>query len=289
MSTSPTLPTVGADHCPCRILSPGEPSSHDHLAGVLVDRDDGRRARRRDVDVAFVLPVGRADVDQVAPDDRRGVGEVVRERADLFDHVQLPHDVGVGLAGELLVGDRAVVLAVVAEALQVHAHELGAVADVVRAVADDHRGTGHALERPVVDAAGRQLLVRGLPQELAVGLAEGHDDAAVAGLLGIADQLVVRADQHDAAADDGIAVGLRSELGHPLHVLAGLDVPRRRQALHERDHVALGRAAPHRPVARGRVAGRADAGGEQGRADGDAQPGLESCSHLFAPTFTLSM
>ena len=49
----------------------------------------------------------------------RRVRQVVRIRPDLLEHVELPDDVGVGLAGELLVL-RAVVL-VVAEAVDVEA------------------------------------------------------------------------------------------------------------------------------------------------------------------------
>ena len=60
-----------------------------------------------------------------------------------------------------------------------------------------------------------------------VDFAERHQHAAIAGLLRIAHRFVVRADEHDAAGDDRIAVALRSERRHPLDVLAGLDVPRR--------------------------------------------------------------
>src|SRR5262245_9667563 len=50
------------------------------LASILVEGDDCWRLRRRNVDVAFVLPVRRAHEDQVAPDDRRRVRHVVRVR-----------------------------------------------------------------------------------------------------------------------------------------------------------------------------------------------------------------
>src|SRR5207237_5684372 len=36
----------------------------------------------------------------------------------------------------------------------------------------------------------------------------------------------------------------------PPHVLPGPDVPLERQALHVRDHVAVGRPAPHGPISR---------------------------------------
>ena len=82
---------------------PTELSSHTSLPVVAIDRDDRRRLRRRDVDVALVLAVRGVDEEQVLVDDRRRVGEVVRERADLLHHVEHPDDVGVVLAGELLV------------------------------------------------------------------------------------------------------------------------------------------------------------------------------------------
>ena len=77
-----------------------------------------------------------------------------------------------------------------------------------------------------------------------VVFAERHQHAAIAGLLRIAHRLVVGADQHDAVGDRRIAVRLRAELGDPLHVLPGLDVPRRRQALHRDTMLRLG-VPPH--------------------------------------------
>ena len=46
------------------LLADGVVLPHE-FAGRLVDRDDRRRLRRRDVDVAFVLAVRRADEDQI--------------------------------------------------------------------------------------------------------------------------------------------------------------------------------------------------------------------------------
>ena len=77
----------------------------DQLAGRLVDGDDRRRLRRRHVDVALVLAVRGADVDQVLEHDRRGVRHVVLHHAELVHHVEPPEDVGVGVAGRLLVLD----------------------------------------------------------------------------------------------------------------------------------------------------------------------------------------
>ena len=105
---------------------------------------------------------------------------------------------------------------------------------------------GQSLARP-----DRQLLERRLPEELAGRFAERHDDAAVAGLLGIAQQLVVRADEHDAAADDRVAVASASRARPPTSrscpVLTSHVVGR---PVIGETMLRLGRAAPHRPVGR---------------------------------------
>src|SRR5262249_35775646 len=98
------------------------------------------------------------------------------------------------------------------------------------------------------------LLVRLLPQEFARVFLERHQHAAIASLLRVAQPLVVGAHEHHAAGDDRIAVALRTQVRDPLDVLFRLDVPLDRQALHVRDHVPIGRAAPHRPVACIRIA-----------------------------------
>ena len=142
----------------------------------------------------------------------------------------------------------AAVVGLVAEAVGVDRHQLAAVRHVIDDAVLDQRRRADALERPVVRAPRRQLVVHRLPHELAVRLAERHQDALVALDLGILVALVVGADEDQAVGDDRVAVGLRPELGHPLDVLLRLDVPGRRQPLHAREHVAVGRAAPHRPV-----------------------------------------
>src|SRR5206468_4750574 len=65
-------------------------------------------------------------------------------------------------------------------------------------------------------------------------------------------------------------------VGNPFHVLLRLHVPLDRQALHVRHHVAVGRAAPHRPVA-GAGIGCSE---ERQREQDD--------SHWFATIFRLS-
>ena len=94
------------------------------------------------------------------------------------------------------------------EALDVDTRELGAIGNVIKAVAFDQRRGCDALIRPVVHASGSQFLGRMLPDELAVGFAESHQHAAIARLLGIAQPFVVRADEDHAARDDRIPIGL---------------------------------------------------------------------------------
>ena len=153
------------------------------------------------------------------------------------------------MPGQLFVLDRAVV-GLVVEAVEIGRDHLAAIGHEVGDAVDDERRRGNALERPVVGASRRQLLEGRLPHELAGRFAERHQHAAVARLLGIAHRFVVGADQHHAAGDHRIAVRLRSELGDPLDVLAGLHVPGRRHALERRHHVARRRPTPHGPVGR---------------------------------------
>ena len=220
------------------------------------------RLRRRDVDVALVLAVRCAQIDQVAVDHGRRVRQVVRIRSDFFQHVEAPDHVRVGLALQRLVHEGAVVL-VVAESVDVETEHDATIADVVETLTFDQWGRGDTLVRPIVGATGLELRVRLLPEELAVRFAEGHQHAAVAALLWIAEQFVVGADEHHAFGDDRIAVALRAEVGDPLDVLLRLHVPLGWDVLHVRDLIAIRRSTPHRPV------GRAGIGG--GQANGRAQ------------------
>ena len=179
----------------------------------------------------------------------------MRIRADFLHHVERPDDVGVGHARELLVGDRAVVL-LVAESFDVDGKEHGAIAHVVQRFSLDEGRGGDALIRPVVGASRLELCVGVLPHELAVGLAERHQHTAIARLLGVAQSFVVRPDEHHAAGNDRVPVALRPEIGDPLDVLLRLDVPLARQPFGVGDHVAIGRPAPHRPIARARIGSR---------------------------------
>ena len=204
------------------------------LARLLIERDHRRRPRRRNVHVALVLPIRRPREQQVAVGNRRRVRHVVRRRSHFLDHVVLP--------------DR--LRPAVTIAVRVETRHFAAVGDVVQPIAFHQRRRAHPLERPVQRAPRGQLRVSLLPQEFAVRFAEAHQHTAVARLLRIAHQFVVRPGVNLPARHHRIAVALRTELRHPLHVLLGLQIPRRGNALHHREHVTVGRAAPHGPVAR---------------------------------------
>ena len=213
----------------------------DELAGLLVQGDEAGGVGGGDVVVRLVDAVGRADQQQVAGGGDRAAGHVVLQRAELAHHVERPDDVGFVGRGGRLGGERPVVLAV-EEALGVEADDFAAVGDDPEPVALDQGAVADALLRPVDGPAGGELLGRVLPEELAVGAAEGQQAAQVdvgrvafepAGpVVGGAEDLV--------AGDDRRAVGLRAELGDPADVLGGRLVPRPGLAIEVAD-VPLGR------------------------------------------------
>ncbi len=96
------------------------------FAGVLIERDYGRRQGRGNVHVAFILPVRGADVEQVPLGDWGRTGHVALVDADFLHHVKHPEDVGIGLFGEPLLGDESVTLAA-AEALDIECDNLAAI------------------------------------------------------------------------------------------------------------------------------------------------------------------
>src|SRR5215510_13597961 len=171
----------------------------------------------------------------------------MRLRADLLHHVELPYDVSVELTGELLIFVRSVVLAI-AEALSVEAHHLTSIRDVIKAVTFDERRGAYALKGPIIDAPGSELLVGLLPQKRAVRLTKAHQHTSIAALLRVPHRFIISADVDLPACDYRITVALRAECGDPLDVLLGLEVPTRGHPFLIRDHVPVGRPAPHRPV-----------------------------------------
>src|SRR5262249_19559614 len=113
----------------------------------------------------------------------------------------------------------------------------------------DAGGRADALLGPVVYLAGGELVVGGLPQQLAGLLLEAQHDALVALDLGPEIAAVVGADEDLAARDDRIAVRLRAQRRGPQDVPPGLHVPFGWDAGLIGDHVAVRGPAPHRPVA----------------------------------------
>ena len=65
------------------------------LAGVLVEHDQRRGFRVRHVVVRPLDALGRTDVEQIAVEEDRAVGAVVRRDAQFGGHVVEPEDVGV--------------------------------------------------------------------------------------------------------------------------------------------------------------------------------------------------
>src|SRR5262249_30742345 len=92
-----------------------------------------------------------------------------------------------------------------------------------------------------------------LPEELAVRFAEAHQNAPIAGFLGVAHRFIVGADINLPSGHYGIAIALGAKLRDPFDILLRLDIPGSGDAFHGGKHVAIWSAAPHRPVAAARI------------------------------------
>ena len=95
-----------------------------------------------------------------------------------------------------------------------------AIADVVDSLAVNRRRGADAFLRPVLNSAGGQFVVNGLPEEFAVDFLEAHDDPFVALTIRDRAALVVGADEDLAVADDRTAIGLGAELLDPQDVVS---------------------------------------------------------------------
>ncbi len=107
----------------------------------------------------------------------------MRLRANFLHHVELPNHFAV----------------LAAIALRVEAAYFAAISDVIEPVAFDQRRGADALKRPVIGAAGGQFIVHILPEKLAVGFTEGHQDAFIARDFGIFQAFVVGSDVNCSA------------------------------------------------------------------------------------------
>ena len=149
----------------------------------------------------------------------------------------------------------------VGQAFGVQADDFAPAGDEINAIAFDAGRGEQAKTFPVVHFARGEFGDDQLPEEHAGLFVEAKQDAAVALMLWIARVLIVRADEDLAAGDDDVAVGLRAEAGHPLHIFGGRHVDlfgagfwfarveTVGQSLGWRIHVASGVvAAPARPV-----------------------------------------
>src|SRR5262249_19142669 len=85
----------------------------DHLAGVLVQGQEAWGFGAGDIDVTLIDTVAGDYKEQVAHDQRRGAGEVVREDAQLVNHIELPDLLDLlrlGIAGDIGANDFAAVV-----------------------------------------------------------------------------------------------------------------------------------------------------------------------------------
>ena len=239
------------------------------LAGVLVEGDEARGVGRGQVDVRLIEPVRGVHQQDVARGRNAATAHVVLRHAQLAHHVEHPDDIRLDFGRVLFTGDWSVVFAV-AEAFRVEAAHLAAAGDEPELLALHERRAADPLQRPIVNAAGLELLRRVLPEELSVIDVE-RDQAAEVDFRWVAldpPAGVVGADKRLAAGDDHVAVGLRTEPRHPLDVLraggvplAGAeikiaDIPTRGDVLADRHVVPLGRAEELVPLERRAEGGR---------------------------------
>ena len=207
-------------------VGPRRPVGPQHLAITLVDAQEARGGGVGEIEVPLVDAVARIDEEEIADGSDAAGTHVVLRDTELLHHVEDPDSVRFIGALDLLAGEGAVVLAV-AEALRVEAFHLAAAGDVPEAIPLDVRRAANPLERPVVDAAGRELLTRILPEEAAVVGVEGKETAEIDARWIAPDPAlaVVGADVGLPSGDDRIAVALAAELGHPGNVPACLRLP----------------------------------------------------------------
>ena len=197
------------------------------FSGALVERDQAGGIGGRDVDVRPVLAVGGAGINQIAHNEERTIGGVVRKDAQFIHHVVFPYNVGVvradfgggiARAGDVLGFVHERPLVAFGHAPGAQAHDFTTAGDDIDAVAFDVWGREQAEIFPIVDFARRQFGNDQLPEKSAGLFIETHQDAAVALVLRIARVLVVGADKNFPAGDDDVAVALRADFDGPFDV-----------------------------------------------------------------------
>src|SRR5436190_10474050 len=150
----------------------------------------------------------------------------MREDSEFVHHVILPNNVCVfgaglnfGFAGTdvilAFVFERPVVA--IGKSVHIEANDFAAAGDAINAIAFNGGRREQTEIFPVVDFAGGEFGNDQLPDEFAGFFVKNHQDAAVAGMFGIARSIVVGADENFAARHGDVAVALRAELGDPLH------------------------------------------------------------------------
>ena len=189
-------------------------------AGSLVQGDQGGGVGRDDLLVRLVHAVGGADVQNVAVDQHRAAGGVVRAYPEFVDQVITPNHLGVGRRRvPCRLGRGRIRLPV-----DVQTHHLVGAGDQINAIAV-HGGRGAGAQILMVEIGG--WLQVGpfrrdqLPQQFARGLVQAFHHSASVGRIARfrAERLAVGPDEDAAAGDRRIAIGVVAQSGGPLDVL----------------------------------------------------------------------
>ena len=218
-----TLAATGLDHWPCSTCSPGADGAPDHFARTLVHRDQTWGARRWDARVAFILPVGGRDHQQITHGQHFAIGGFMRKDTQAATHVQLPDDVGRSVVLEDLLPIRTIVLAIT-ETLCIEATELALGGDVVQPVPFHIRRT---CRRRQQELSQTSLYSRGhvLPKEFAILRVKCHEHAGFFLEGGVHVPCVVGAHIDRIADNDGTTKRFVSQLDTPDDVPTGGRIP----------------------------------------------------------------
>ena len=207
---SPTRPSAGLLHCPCRIAPPGPADDQRSAPSFLFTPMKLGAPWSRQTRVGFVDAIRCAHEEHVASGDHGTVGRFVRKHTEHGRHVEFPDSIGRRSPRVPLIDERPVVL-LVAKPRGVEASKLTLGGDVVKAIAFEEGGTRRHRQEKI--GLARQIGRLVLPEEATVFSIEGEQCSALVDHAWSIPLLVSRADEHAAAADDRAGKVRRSELG----------------------------------------------------------------------------
>ena len=179
--------------------------------------------------MAAHLAVAGDGEDEIAGHQGATERDVAGGDAQVLHHVQAPEDLAVGAGAD----------------------QFRRGSQVIQAVSLNDRGGQHTIVPSLVHNFRRRHVVSDLPEELAVGFAEAHQDRFGVLHSGVARFLVVGADENFASGDGRRQIAARADRRDPLNILLPTfaDHPLGRHVLVERvDHVPLRVSAEHGPV-----------------------------------------